>query len=300
MYAKYVSVAAPVLADIVSDLALLSSGSPISALSASCDKVNSQILVNTDPVGWTLSDAAGPNSSKVLTAKDLSNADKFVYIAPKSTTGLFIGAFDTYNPATHTGTNQTAPAPTSNLAFTAGIVNTFNLLVNARHLIITNADGTVMCADLEFTRDASYLSNLSYPAHGVLFDQGDYQQVQNFMYPRVKNMVAAGDQVSARGAFVGLCSTYHGADYSLMLPTAPMRDSTDAVYHPMTPAYLGLKQGNTDKQFTLGRIVDGFFSTSNYGSVLDTIFDGVDNFLLLLPFTGGGGGAPHRLAIKIA
>lgn len=91
---------------VVSDLVkLLTNDLNIANYSTSCDKLTTQIIVNTAPNNWTLYDGAAGAYSYVLASTEANGvAVKYLRITG-STTGITFQTYTAWNPVTHTGTN---------------------------------------------------------------------------------------------------------------------------------------------------------------------------------------------------
>ena len=298
MYAKYVTNASSTAAQVANDIAKLCSGASVASLSASCDKVNSQIQYNTVAPGWTIVDNAGPSSGTVISAPDAAGLyTKYVNIY--ATTYFIMTTYETYSIGTHTGTNISTvgsnfAAACSPTYSTTGI-QTFYVYATPRTIFIINSTGTLTCSTVEFSRDARYLNSTTstiYPCHGVaanyLFMNNNFSSIPGLATTRVKHMSASGDitgtnAILAAGAILGLYYTSNPGQATTFI--LPMRDSTDTMYHPITPMFaMYLQSAATANQSTpIGKIYDVQLTTSNYGSGLDTISDGVDTYIVMSP-----------------
>ena len=110
MYSKYqylsgvqATVQANILADIV---ALVTGETNVANLSASCDKVNSQII-STVAAGWALHDAAAGTNARCIKAPfaDDANAFKYAVIDTNTNGSIYMKVYEGWNATTHTGTN---------------------------------------------------------------------------------------------------------------------------------------------------------------------------------------------------
>ena len=218
MHAKYVSTIASTQAQIINDLALLISGSPISALSASCDKANTTLISTVLP-GWTLLDAAAGSSGCVLTAPDADGlTTKYVRLFGITANWIDLNLYESWNSATHVGTNVSISASSQRAAaqsvlWNAGVTNTYWIFATPRMLFITgpqvvgaNIDGSSSgMGAFEFTRECEYLKGSTYPcvatgtSHALSGKWGaTLSDVQLFM-SRTKNLNAAGDYTAGNG-----------------------------------------------------------------------------------------------------
>lgn len=288
MYIKYVTTTTASINGVVSDLAALCTGASISSLSSSCDKDASQILVNTDPAGWTMLDSAGTSGSKVLTTKDASNTDKFIAFFPNGTSSFYTNIYDTYNVGTHTGTGGSSVS-TVPVAFTTGQARTYFILVNQKIIYICDNQGLESCGSLEFSRDADFLSNTSYPAHvNIGYSTGIGG---TFSLSKFKRQNSTGDATSAaNGAAPFSISATVG---SALLP-APLRTSVDSLYLPMLQMYIGGGLGVTAlANMPLGKVDNVFITSGSYGNPLDTVTEGSDTYLVITF------GAASRFLVKL-
>lgn len=280
MLAKYVSLSTATWAQIQADLIALACGGSIAGLSAGCDKANSAILANSEPAGWTLYDAAGPNSSKVITAKDMANNDKFVALYQPTATSLSIMSFDTYNSSTHTGTNMTG-TNSNPLNYSAGNAQTFYVYATARNVVFINNTASALIGSFEFTREAPFMNSNLYPAHALMCYWG---YATGLAIPRIKNMSAVGDtlaQYNCAGMY-SIGGNSFGSAY---------RDATDSLVYPSFDVYAVLNA--TYNNLPLGKLYDVLMSSNNLGNFMDTVvIDGVTYFII--PNAGYG-----RILIKM-
>lgn len=266
MYLKYVTNATSIQAQVIADLALLASGGTIAACSASCDKVNSAVLANTLAPGWTLVDSAAPLSGAVISAPDIdARMTKYARIYASSAVLIGLDSYETWSVGTHTGTNGSSLSLAC-LAYSATVVNNYYMVVEPRLILVTASAGTTLIGQLEFSRDAAYLS-ANYPAFGsvdaTLANNNNYA----VLYPcRVKNLIAAGDLLSAPA----VCTLS-----SITVPSSfPIRDSIETLYHPLYPVFV-----TRTNYGIFGRVINAYSTSFGYGSALDEVFDGTDTWV---------------------
>lgn len=280
MLVKYVSLATATQAQVLADIVALACGGSIAGLSAGADKAACAVLANSEASGWTLFDAAGPSSGKVLTAKDAANNDKFVNIYPSNTASFAIFGYDTYNNTTHTGTNSTA-APNKPIGWTSGTAQMYYIYATARNLAIMSSNAAQVLSSFEFTREAPFMSSGIYPAHVVC---GNWGLNNGFSIIRGKNPEGSGDLVSQLNS--GYMMTIGGNTFA-----GPYRDASDAIVYPMMDAYLVSNIAFNGLPF--GKFIDILMSSNTLGNFMDTAnVDGVTYFVV--PF-----GSYARVLLKM-
>lgn len=268
MLAKYTTLSTATLAQVQADLIALACGGSIAELSASCDKVNSSILANSEPIGWSLVDVAGPSNSRIITAKDIDNNDKFVGLYQSSSTQLSITSFDTYNSGTHTGTNQSY-GNSNPISFSSGVSQTFYVYSTSRNLAFMNNTGSAVIGSFEFTREAPFMSSNNYPAHALV---GYWGYSTGLTIPRIKNMTAVGDSVN--GVNVAGIFTVGGNNFG-----SPYRDANDAIVHPVFEAYVSMNP--TYYNLPLGKLYDILMTSNGLGNFMDTVvIEGITYFII--------------------
>ena len=314
MYAKYVSTTTSVGAQVINDLALLLSGSPISALSASCDKINST-LVSTVAPGWTLLDSAAPASGCMLSAPDIDGlTTKFVYLYP-AVSELRIGSYETWNAVAHTGTNATPGI--SICAHSATVANTYIVFATPRSFYICPVNGAGSGA-FEFTRECEYLKGTTYPCFAIVPSYislnlnslspvllGGSGQVWAFTpagVPRMKNLYGAGDITGATsGVFLATLgqrvSQVQGANTTgtwsstvLLGPVSRLFDASGTPYYELRPLWAmsdanaipdGTYYGKIRSGAIVGKFYDIWETSTGAGNNLDTFSDGTSTYVYL-------------------
>jgi hypothetical protein len=270
MFAKYVTTAAPVQAQMIADIAALICGASIASLSASCDKVNSS-LVSTIAPGWTLHDA--PNSGVVVTAPDVDGlTQKYVRLfAPSASTFDAMG-YETWNAVAHTGTNATPGNPAS-FSFWANQVNTIFIFATARSFYFTSPAAGV--GSFEFSRDAGYLQGSSYPCHAIATSASLTSAVSsgNVYVPRMKNLVAAGDR-SGFALYAATLAPRYGTG-NQGGPAGALYGADGTMHYEIRPMWLMSDGG------VIGKLFDVIELARQSGAAFDTFSDGVDTFMLV-------------------
>lgn len=288
MLVKYISTPNASPQQVITDFAKIASGTAISALSASCDKVNSAVLFDTIAPGWTLVDTAGPTNGLTLPSTVISAPDaagtytKYVALSASATNQLGAFSFDTYNPVTHTGTNMSSSVVTtgaSQIATTA--VNTFFIYATSRSFLVIPIDAN-FCGTIEFTRDASYLSNTSYPSHVVTKDVSLCNMANEFNYiSKIRNMSLASGDLTTTNAKIYTCGV--GLTASNVgftgLPPSVYYDGSNTTQHAIIPLYAGTIQSNGS--IPLGKFIDIYGTTSPYGNHLDIINTDMNSYLII-------------------
>lgn len=271
MLVKYVSLPAATQAQILADLVALACGGSIAGLSAGADKAACAVLANSEASGWTLYDAAGPSSGKVLTAKDAANNDKFVNLYPSGATSFSLFGYETYNSATHTGTNSTGAA-SNPLTFTAGNAHTYYIYATARNLAFMSSTANAVLGSFEFSRDAPFMNSNLYPAHAICA----YWGINNaFSIIRIKNVSANGDAFSQLHTAYAL--TVGGNAFA-----GPYRDANDSIVYPIMDPYIVMNSAFNG--LPLGKMQDILVSCPSLGNFMDTtVVDGVTYFIV--PFS---------------
>jgi hypothetical protein len=293
MHSKYVTLASSTQAQVINDIAKLLSGSPISALSASCDKVNSTLISTVAP-GWTLFDAAAPLNGNVLSASDADAlTTKYVRIFGPSGTTIDITANETWNAGTHAGTNP-ANASGVTVPYSTNAVNTYWIFGTPRSIFITNGALTGSVGVFEFTRDAAYLTGSTYPAQANASCNSFQLAAGTLALPRSKNLVAAGDLTAAAASAVVGTIAARGVTGRPGSPNTTIQDGSGNLYHEMRPLFAMVNQsGGLTQSAILGKIFDIMEVTLNAGAALDTFSDGTSTWMILPPNT-------ITLALKVA
>ena len=268
MLIKYVSLATATQAQVLADIVALACGGSIAGLSAGADKAACAVLANSEASGWTLFDAAGPSSGKVLTAKDTANNNKFVNIYPYSAAAFSIFGYDTYNNTTHTGGISTGTA-NNPLSWISNIAQTYYIYATARNLAIMSSNATQVLCSFEFTREAPFMSSNIYPAHAIC---GFWGQNSGFSIIRGKNPNASNDLVNQVNTSYMMAIGGNSFD-------GPYRDANDAILYPMMDAYL--VPGLAFNGLPFGKFIDILMSSNKLGNFMDTAnVDGVTYFVV--------------------
>lgn len=304
MHVKYVSSSSPVLAQVINDFALLMSGSPLSALSASCDKANS-ILISTVAPGWTLVDQSAPQGC-VISAPDADGlTTKYARIYSVGSSYIDVMGYENWNPITHTGTNPTLNLGGTNIdpGWTINTVNTFWIFATPRSFYIS--DITTKGAGLfEFTRECEYLKGTTYPCfitssfHGIHSNGGQTAFISgqlgapSFM-PRMKNLGASGDIMAAADIISTASITvknFHTGSVTYVTvgaPVAALRNANDVLYHEVRPIWISTCNRSTTpvgygygRQVIIGRLYDIQEITIGAGNSFDTLqIDGAQHMI---------------------
>lgn len=277
MYAKYVSVVGATMANVLSDIARLIGGESIANLSASCDKTNSQVLFGSSVTGWTAHDIASPASAYGCIVK-APHADgvttKYGSLSQFDATTFTLSCYEDFNNATHVGVNRSfiLNQPGHRIVFSTTAVNTYYILATPRLLSVGSNFASETHVLVEFTREAKYLKNTSYPAFGVC-SIGYYVNGWGIGIPRVKNPTAAGDITVNASAHVRGVGPEGGVPAD-----QPTRDNLEQKYHQLSPAFASHAAG---AGLYLGVIQDLYMTTKNYGVGGDEVVTADGEFFIL-------------------
>lgn len=299
MYVRYVTVAAPVLANMVADFAAIITGAAIADLSASCDKVASSIVSSTVPAAWTLFDGAAAGSGKVVSGPDMDGLTTKYARLFLNASNLSVDCYEGWNATTHVGVNGSSTPPVLALVTTAS--QTFHVFVTPKTFWISNT--TTGLGFLEYSREAEYLKGSTYPAVGcanAIWLTGATSTIsgQEFFAPRMKaQMLVTGDYTGANarvtaGTVTARYSNTAGAGSS----QTAMQDATGAFYHEIRPIW-AVHIPNTSQVVycsIIGIVQELYECTRAIGNPFDTVVSGADSYVILP--TGNNGGT---LLIKV-
>lgn len=244
MYAKYMWLSGATQVQMLADVCKLLTGSDVSSLSASCDKVNSTIIANTITNNWTVFDAAASASSQVLRSLNKDGTSyKFVQLT-FSGNNLLLTAWESWNATTHVGTNQVCKFTNggysdiaSTTFSTAG--GTIYLYAISEILCILHS-GTTPYFVCEFTRNSPVL-NSTYPCHTL----------GGFAYSRLKYPASAGDfKVGSTPAYTS------GSTQSMMtsINDGKVRKPDGTIVYQVVPLSAFACLGVTNVHATLGEL----------------------------------------------
>lgn len=297
MHVKYVTTGNPVLAQVISDLALLCTGAQVSSLSASCDPVNTT-AVNTVAPGWTLVDNAAPNSGIVVSAPDMDGlTTKYVRMYAPGSNSFDVVGYEGWNATAHTGTNPTSNSSALTLATNA--VNTFWLFATPRTIFISQVSGAGVGA-FEFSRDIQYTKGTTYPTFAVGAVSSIFPTSTSVLpvyAPRIKNATSAGDSTAA-SAGIFACTLapkfVSATNTAVRANPGPLRDSSENQYYEMRPIWAASVGGYTYGNCVInGRFQDVMEVSSQIGNTFDTFSDGTNTYMV---FVSGSG----AMALKVA
>ncbi|MEO5350506.1 MAG: hypothetical protein H7836_12785 [Magnetococcus sp. YQC-3] len=150
MYCKYVTnttaTSANFQINLLADLvALLTGEVTINNLSSSCDKVASSIVVDT-VAGWTLHDNAAGTNAKCLKAPLADDSATFKYMVIDTNTVGYVltKVYETWDAATHTGTNKCNNSDTSSysqqVSYLSGV--TLHIFATVRFILMNSLIGS--------------------------------------------------------------------------------------------------------------------------------------------------------------
>jgi len=258
MYATYRYAAGSTAANFLSDVvAILTGETDVNNLSANCIKADSSILTTYDSAGWEMHDNASHTNGVMLRAINIDDQSYKYYGIQQNTLNAFsVRTAETWNPVTHTGTNQLgAYEITCNL--TGG--GYWYIYAHRGCIYIlpyhnTAYQSTRGCFEVDNSRG---LIPAGYPTWAIT-SNSTFAGVMYF--PRRKNTTGTGDQTttSASAAF-----------YYSSLPI--FRNSAEQTQGVLAPIWLG-------PGFIAGPIANrDIFAGSNLGAYLDTtVIDGVE------------------------
>lgn len=166
MYAKYVWNAGSNLDQMLDDVCKLLTGTAIASLSASCDKVNSEMYAQSAENNWTVFDVLAGTGGQVLRSLNTDGTSyKYLHLYYASSV-LRASIYESWNATTHVGLNIGIYAPLQSVAgwptVFATTGGTVYLYATKNTLLITSATGGISV--LEFSRDSATLDS-SYPCH---------------------------------------------------------------------------------------------------------------------------------------
>lgn len=251
------------LSDVV---AIITGETDVNNLSSGCNKAASSILTTYSTSGWTVHDSAAASNRVVVKAPCADGVKtKYVILDTQTAGVLYHGGAETWDAATHSGTNYLAGSSFTNItelnpgfSTTAG---TMFIYANAQNIIIsfktTGSMIGVSAPAIEFTRDSS-IANVSkgYPCWGSC--GGSY----GFVFtPRIKSMSASGDVTASSARFY--LSSLFNVGGSIQ---GVGRDETEATIISTLPPYSAFINNN----IYFGSInIDALFTHSSIGSELD-------------------------------
>jgi len=291
MYAKYVTNATTVQSQAISDLALLLTGSPVSALSSSCNKTLSMITPGAPAPGWTLVDSAAPQSGQVISAPDADGlTTKYVRLHVYSAVQFSLTGSESWDATAHTGLNPTTAGSTSTALLVTDAPGMYHLFVTPRSFYICKVGNSpanaVGVGAFEFTREAEHLKGTTYPcfviANGTVLS-GIYN---TFDLPRTKDVaLTSGDTNSFAQLQRGTMGIRFGTTASGNVPkppAGPSRAVNDVPYYEFRPVFLIKSLGSySHTALVYGRLYDVVDTTPGIGNLLDTFPSGSVRYSLV-------------------
>lgn len=259
MYLQYKTNSTWIVSELMSDIVAIFTGTTnVASLSASCDKVNTQILANTISSNWTVYDpmVGDVDYTKVLSAPDYAGATtKYLKIRWRTNYGPSFVSYTSWNNSTHTGTDATyetqlAGGNTPNMVTTSALV--LYILVSTEYFhIIPYQNGSMLAITHgnELVRDAGFTDYLNNANSKCNFMQGYAQSGGGgSMYsyiPRCKNPVASGEIANSTIGILYLAGcSYSGSSITGYAPTYAHQNINNinpglVVY----PAYAAIQTG---------------------------------------------------------
>lgn len=239
-------------------------------------------MANTIATNWTLVDTAATLNGAVVAAPcKAQRTMKYTnFYAPAVGGYIASDCWETWNPVTHTGTNQSYPfANNSWLPYSTTAVNLYYIIVQPSMVLVCNSSsaGSRLIGSMEIARDAGYLINSSYPVHFSACNQICSNATGGYgpHFCRIKNLFGAGDWVfSLAASELYAIPPFRDLPYSL-----PIVDDLGVPYHPMYP--LWVSRSTSSQSAVLGRLLDCALTTYNFGAVLDEVVDGPDTYIVI-------------------
>ena len=179
MLVKYTYIASATLSQVVQDVKnlMISTNPDISALSASCDKGLSSLIINQSITNWTLHDDVPASNYFVVKSLNYDGSTyKYVQVI-FSTSSIALRCFESWNATTHVGTAENMSSATTSItianipAVTAG--GSIYLSVKRGLLHVTGSVLTNFNTLMEINRESPGQWDISHPCV-VGMDQTSY------------------------------------------------------------------------------------------------------------------------------
>lgn len=279
MLAKYVWLSGATQAQMLDDICKLFAGATISSLSASCDKVNSQILADTLPNNWAVFDAAASASAKVLRSANSDGVSyKYAHLSYASNT-LSLTSYESWNASTHVGTNQAFRSTATGLTISVSTAfattgGTLYLYATSDILMFGTSSAAIASIPLvaEFTRESPII-DATYPCHTLSLSS----------VCRVKNAVSAGDLTQ------GMVGSYDSGATATTLTDMKLRTPDGQTLYCADALHVLVSAGSATAALALGEI-KGIWTLRSHPSAafMDEVdVDGVRHVLLATPAATG-------------
>lgn len=307
MFISYAYVAGSTLANVMADLKQIFTDPNLSVsnLSASCDKPNTQLIINNAQTNWVVHDDVPASNYFVLKSLN-ADGNTYKYIQMLFSTSFYVTmkAFESWNATTHAGSNEAScNAQTGNtmpiLYFSPGTLaagGVMNICVKSDVIALNTALQNFNCF-LEIEREIPGQLDSTYPCiitldHTSTLGGRDAIGSNFIRACRYKNPVAAGDTVSTsvnitNFNMLSLARVWNGtANTNLGFGQGSGAINTDGVARVITTDLYFVGANNTSNAYgPLGKPKDKIkiipTSTLSTMSIFDeTTIDGVTYLLM--------------------
>lgn len=274
MYAAYCYKAGSNIANILSDLTLLITGTTdINALSTDCVKANTS-LVSVVPSGWTLFDnAAGTNQKCIRAVNQDDISYKYVILSLPDSSTIRLVLYESWNATTHTGINPAALSHSLGI-WSSGEGGYFYIYATARNLFILpwiTAGYQTAPMIMEFSR--AVLPS-TYPcAVSTINNAVCYTASGSGYLSRVKNFSGTGD-VGPNNIY-GIVNYVSLGGVGLSYTKKDLNENTVALFYKP-----GVGVTGATKSY-LGDVYDIFITPNGLGNTLDQISYNGKNYTLI-------------------
>lgn len=168
MFISYASTSTWTMPQVISDIAALTTGAELTAMSASCNQALSS-KIGTAAAGWQIHDSAASAAygGVVIKAQDRDSVStKYCGLIASSSATLHGYVYNNWNSATHAGTNASASISINlpaGQAFTLSIFTTKEYIV----IILDNTTNSIIFG--EILRDTPFIDKNILPIQPVHF-----------------------------------------------------------------------------------------------------------------------------------
>lgn len=302
MYYRYVTKSTSVINEVMSDLALLICGGDINSCSNSCDKIQSKLLANSIPSGWSMVDTyVGPNgTSFTVGAMDADNrTTKYVNVLTTAVGSATTYLCEAWDATAHTGTNA-KNSPQSGPSYSATSALTYFILAQKTVLaILSGAVNFQPVLILEMARETPSLQDANYPVHiSPDLNSASLMGQMAVASPRVKNEFGTGDVIASTPLVFGIPCVPD-------LVSTWVRDANELPYYPIYPVWALQRTGanvnsptTTTGMVAMGRVLDFYVTTPTIGNTVDEFTDGTDTYVLIATALNSTGAGAQRYAVK--
>lgn len=168
MFISYASTATWTMSQVISDIAALTTGAELTAMSASCNQALSS-KTGTAAAGWQIHDSAASaaNGGAVIKAQDRDSVStKYCGLIGASATVLNGYVYNNWNSSTHAGTSASTAV---NLTFPAGQAFTLSIFTTKEYIVIIldNTANSIIFG--EILRDTPFIDKNILPIQPVQF-----------------------------------------------------------------------------------------------------------------------------------